>query len=157
MNVKFSDIGLNTDITLINVSKMSSKTCDVFYLFDCFTQAGIDVDMISQPASRGADIPLSFTIHDTALTKAITALGSLKTVYPEIRTEISPGNFKVHFTSTEMVDQPGVAAFVFGEFSKADIDIKMITTSEIDISLLIDHTQYDNALDVLLHSFGKAL
>ncbi len=155
MNINFTDIGLTPDVTLINVIKMSAKTKDVFYLFDCLAKAGIDVDMISQPASPGAHIPLSFTVSDSSLADVITVLGALKKTYPEIRTDVNPSNIKVHFTSESMIDSPGVAAGVIGAFADADVDIKMISTSEIDISLLIDRSQHETALSVLKDRFGK--
>ncbi len=53
MNMVFSDIGLTTDVTLISVGNMSASTKDIYTLFDSLAQAGVDVDMISQPASWG--------------------------------------------------------------------------------------------------------
>lgn len=41
-----------------------------------------------------------------------------------------------------MLGKPGVTAYLLGLFCEADIDVKMISTSEIDISLLIDSAHY---------------
>ena len=82
MNMVFSDIGLTTDVTLISVGNMSASTKDIYTLFDSLAQAGVDVDMISQPASWGSDIPLSFTVDDHALSDVVLGLGALKKRYP---------------------------------------------------------------------------
>ena len=155
MNMVFSDIGLTTDVTLISVGNMSPSTKDIYTLFDSLAQAGVDVDMISQPASWGSDISLSFTVDDHALSDVVLGLGALKKRYPNIRTDINSGNFKLHFTAEEMLGKPGVTAYLLGLFCKADIDVKMISTSEIDISLLIDSAHYSAALQLLETTFDK--
>lgn len=50
---------------------MSASTKDIYTLFDSLAQAGVDVDMISQPASWGSDISLSFTVDDHALSDVV--------------------------------------------------------------------------------------
>mgnify|MGYP000988393433 FL=1 len=54
-----------------------------------------------------------------------------------------------------MLGKPGVTAYLLGLFCKADIDVKMISTSEIDISLLIDSAHYSAALQLLETTFDK--
>lgn len=81
--------------------------------------------------------------------------GAEKAAYPNIRTDINSGNFKLHFTAEEMLGKPGVTAYLLGLFCEADIDVKMISTSEIDISLLIDSAHYSAALQLLETTFDK--
>lgn len=54
-----------------------------------------------------------------------------------------------------MLGKPGVAAHILGLFCEADIDVKMISTSEIDISLLIDSAHFGAALQLLETKFDK--
>ena len=125
MNIVFSDIGMTTDVTLISVGNMSASTKDIYTLFNSLAEAGVDVDMISQPASWGSDISLSFTVDDHALSDVVLVLGALKKRYPNIRTDINSGNFKLHFTAEEMLGKPGVAAHILGLFCEADIAVKI--------------------------------
>lgn len=155
MDLAFTDIGLTSDVTLISVSNMPAETKDVYNLFQNLAKAGVDVDMISQPASWGSSISLSFTADDSSLADSLRVLGALKKDFPNIRTDINSGNFKLHFTTEAMRGKPGVAAYILGLFCDANIDVKMISTSEIDISLLIDSLHYDAALRLLKSKFNK--
>ena len=108
--------------------------------------------MISQTAPQGGAIRLSFTVSDRDMVAVLTLLGALKADHPALTTEILQGNGKITFSDANMVHTPGVAAQVFSLLSQADIQIMLITTSDVDISILInEHTMNDTLKMVAAH------
>lgn len=115
-------------------------------------EKGINVDMISQTAPFGGKTDVSFTVSDENLGQVLEAFGQLRSEYPGIKSDISGGNYKISFFGEEMRYLPGVAAKVFDIISGMKTDVIIITTSEIDISLLIPKADFQ----VLSSAFEKA-
>ena len=151
MAQKITKITYSNDITLITLSSLPSGQA-VARVLTSFAEAGINVDMISQTAPQGGTVRLSFTISDDALGSALTIRGKLN---GEIRIapEILPGNVKIAFYDAEMVNTPGVAAKVFSLLSEADIPVMLVTTSDVDISLLVNVHELNEALHVMSDAF----
>lgn len=67
---------------------------------------------------------------------------------------MSSGNCKISIFGEEMRGTPGVAAKVFSAVSKVKADIRMITTSEVDISLLVVKADADMTVDAIREIFA---
>lgn len=140
------------NVTLITLSALPSDSRVVAEVLTAFAAQGINVDMISQTAPQGGAIRLSFTVSDRDMVAVLTLLGALKADHPALTTEILQGNGKITFSDANMVQTPGVAAQVFSLLSQADIQIMLITTSDVDISILInEHTMSDTLKMVAAH------
>ena len=119
-----------------------------------FAQAGIVVDMICQSAPRGAAVDFSFTASSGDLPlvmKAISAANLDKDA--KASPLISVGYSKLNLFGEEMVTSCGVAARALAALAGANIEIVLITTSDLDISLLIRQQDEDSALEVLHKAF----
>ncbi len=114
--------------------------------------AGVVVDMISQSAPLGGSICFSFTApysyFDAAL-KAIGPEGGVKGPRPMV----SGGYAKLNLFGEEMVDSVGVASRALDTLLKAKMDISLITTSDLDISLLVRQEDADVATEKLKQVF----
>jgi aspartokinase len=123
-------------------------------IFNAIAEQNINIDMISQaPPYRGV-INLSFTLPSDDLVKAISVLNKFKKIVPGLFIEINAENTKLSVYGEQMKNIPGVAAKLFTIFAGNGIDIKLVTTSEVDISYLIDEKDVDKALKAIKDEYN---
>ena len=127
-------ITIDEDISLITIGRMDYKIQNICDLFLECAKNDIDIDMISQSAPIGGNIDVSFSISDEDAPKALKIIAG----YNKKNTYINSGNIKITFKGEKMKGTTGVAGFVVSLFMEAGADIKMITTSEFEISVLTD-------------------
>ncbi|MBC7692913.1 MAG: aspartate kinase [Methylotenera sp.] len=123
-------------------------------IFGSLSKNAIDVDIIVQDVASNGNLSLSFTVSHTDALKAKKVLESLtprdlSTV--EILEE--PGLVKISIVGVGMQNHPGVATKMFSLLSEAGISIKLVTTSEIKISCLIEGTHAKAAVATLHQGF----
>ena len=92
-------------------------------------------------------------VHDIALITFNKAPAKIREDYPSIKPMVSSGNCKISLFGEEMREQYGVAAAAIAAVAKADTEILVITTSEIDISFLFTEANYHDALIALEEEF----
>jgi len=116
-------------------------------IFGSLAQENISVDMIIQSLGRKEGTnDIAFTVnsldaHDTVrVLEAVKAKIGAETIATD--TEIA----KVSIVGAGMIDRPGIAADMFDALAEAGINIKMISTSEIKISCLVDKAQGHDAV-----------
>ena len=139
---------------------------------DVFAKAGIVVDMICQSTPRGSAVDFSFTTSYDNFAAVMKALPAAAKANPplvsggyskinlfgeEMDAKASPlisvGYSKLNLFGEEMVTSCGVAARALAALAGAGIEIVLITTSDLDISLLIRQQDEDTALDALHKAF----
>lgn len=118
---------------------------------DVFARAGIVVDMICQSAPRGASVDFSFTTSYANFAAVMQALPAAVKTNPPL---ISGGYSKINLYGEEMVTSCGVAARALSALAAVSIEIVLITTSDLDISLLIRQQDEDAALAALNTAFA---
>ena len=117
---------------------------------DVFARAGIVVDMICQSAPRGEAVDFSFTTSYANFAAVMKALPEAAKVHPPL---ISGGYSKINLFGEEMVTSCGVASRALSALAGENIEIALITTSDLDISLLIRQQDEDAALAALTKAF----
>jgi aspartate kinase len=150
-------ITLTEDVALITLRNSPSDIQFISLVFGKIVQKGINVDMISQTAPLGGKTNLSFTVADESLGDILETFALLRIEYPDIKTDVSGGNCKISLCGDEMRYMPGVAAKVFEIVAEMNIDIIVITTSEIDISLLIPKSDYQSFSHAFEVAFGMEI
>lgn len=118
---------------------------------DVFARAGIVVDMICQSTPRGEAVDFSFTTSYANFAAVMKALPEAAKVHPPL---ISGGYSKINLFGEEMVTSCGVASRALSALAGENIEIALITTSDLDISLLIRQQDEDAALAALTKAFG---
>jgi aspartokinase len=124
-------------VTIYNLKWDIKILEDIFLSCEKF---GLNVDMISQTAPQGANINLSFTVDDNSLPLLLKLTAKFKSINKAIRTDINSGNTKITFFGENMNVSSGVAAKVFSVFTQANAEIKIVTTSETEISCLTERS-----------------
>jgi aspartokinase len=149
-----TSLSVTDEVTLITIDNIPNNTKTISDIFNAIADEGINIDMISQTIPYRGILNLSFTVSDRDLPRALQVLGTFKKTIPELRTEVNSNNCKLSVYGEAMKELSGVAAKFFTIFSENDIEIKLITTSEVDISCLIDAKDIEKAEAAIKSKFN---
>lgn len=149
-----SGVTLDRDVAKITLLGLPFDTRLVSKIFSAIAEAGVNVDIIvhNLPEPGGKSMHLGFT---TTKAEVDASLAAVKNVWNKgagdytVETDCA----KVSVVGVGMHSHPGVAATTFHALSTAGIDIRMISTSEIKISCVVDSTKADDACKVLHKAF----
>lgn len=147
-----SKITSEQDVMLITFPGTRSSTANLAGYLEKFARNGIVVDMICQTAPRGSVVDFSFTTtydHFTQVMKTFSAGREGEDTAPLI----SSGYSKINLFGEEMVASCGVAARALQALAQQNVEVALITTSDLDISLLIRQESEDDALGALRAAF----
>jgi aspartate kinase len=118
-------------------------------VFGALATANVSVDMIIQSLGSehsGTTNDIAFTINTSDLHDAVRLLEDLREKFGAVAVLQDDDIAKVSIVGAGMIDRPGIAADFFKALSDAKINIKMISTSEIKISCLVDKAAGDDAV-----------
>ena len=150
-----SDFILNyvDGVILVTLDNVPNNSGSLAKIFNAIGASKINVDMICQTLPYKNKINLSFTIDQGDLGKTLTVVGQLKDEITDLITEVSTGNCKFTIFSELLKTESGVAARLFTALSQNNLQIKLITTSDVEISLLFDNDNIDGIMRVLEKEF----
>lgn len=125
-------------------------------LFEAVAAAGVNIDMIVQNVSvhHSGVTDISFTLPHEQGEAARGALNELAAKYGYTKIEYDAGVGKVSLVGAGMRSHPGVSARLFAALHDAGINIEMISTSEIRISVITRSEDTDEAVRVIHEAFG---
>jgi len=146
VNIPITNINYMNNVTLITLINIPTCGQIIPKIFISLSDNNINVDMISQTSPLKGYINLSFTISDDDLFAAIQALKDFKSTVPNLRIEVNSNNTKISLYGEGMKTTPGTAAMTLKILDDNDVDIIMITTSEVDISYLVYATDAEKAI-----------
>lgn len=149
-----SNVTYCRNIALVTLRNVPCESKIIGEILTSIAEHGINVDMISQTAPLGQTISIAFTISIDAMGQLMPVVNSFKPRYPDLNMEMAAGMTKVNFFDNNMVSTPGVAAQVFSMLSEGNIRVTMITTSTVDISILIPEHEEDAALALCRSAYG---
>ncbi len=124
-----------------------------FRIFSALAARKINVDIILQSVGRDNTKDISFTISDSQAEEAMVVMEELKRLLKAHEIVCDTNISKVSVVGAGMESNPGVAATMFEALSDASINIQMIATSEIKISVLIDRADSVKALRAVHDAF----
>ncbi len=123
-------------------------------LFGALAKNNISVDMIIQSLASNGTNSIAFTVAEDDLEDAISKLEAEKEITQSAEISTDKDIAKVSIVGAGMVDRPGIAADMFRSLADKGINIKMISTSEIKISCLVDKDKANDAIKALCKEFG---
>ena len=150
-----SGIAFNRDEAKITVLGVPDKPGIAYQVLGPIADANIDVDMIIQNVGNDGSTDFSFTVHRNEFTKAMDILKTK--VQPHIGARDVVGDSKtakVSVVGVGMRSHVGIASKMFRTLAEEGINIQMISTSEIKISVVIDEKYLELAVRVLHKAFG---
>ena len=150
-----SGIAFNRDEAKVSILGVPDKPGIAYQILGPIADAKIDVDMIIQNAGAVGTTDFTFTVNRNDLNKALTILN--EKVKNHVGAKEVNGNdkiAKVSIVGVGMRSHVGVASQMFRTLSEEGINIDMISTSEIKISVLIDEKYLELAVRALHKAFG---
>lgn len=153
-----SGVTLDRDVAKISLLGLPFDTAIVSKLFGAIAEAGVNVDIIihNLPEPGGKTMHLGFTTSRSESETAIKAAKKYWSAHSQntpLDLSVETNVAKVSVVGVGMRSHAGVAATTFASLSDAGIDIRMISTSEIKISCVIDSVHADRACQVLHRAF----
>ena len=149
-----SGVAVDKSAERISLVGLEDKPGIAFRVFDALAKANVNVDMILQSVGRGDTKDISFTVDGNFGDDALKVLEDNKSRLNYEHVEIEKNVCKVSIVGAGMMSNPGVAAKMFECLYNEHINIKMISTSEIRVTVLIDVKDADRAANAIHDIFG---
>jgi aspartate kinase len=155
-SVVIRGVSLDKNQAKITLAAVPDKPGVAARIFKAIGDSAINVDMIVQTASHGAGVPatdISFTLEKSDLLKAQKVLSTIQKDigFREIIADEKIG--KLSIVGVGMRSHSGVAAKMFEALAQANVNIDMISTSEIKISVVIDVAKGEHAVKIVHEAF----
>lgn len=152
--ILISGVAKDTDIARISVTNIPNEPGFAFKMFSLLSAKNINVDIILQSIGRNNTKDITFTVSKENGQKAVEILEqNYISKYDGAQVLLDDSVAKVSIVGSGMESHPGVASDMFEALADAQINISMISTSEIKISVLIDNDYADKAVRVLHDKF----
>ena len=149
-------VARDNDVARVALVNIKDEPGVAFKIFSMLAKNHVNVDIILQSIGREGKKDISFTVTESNLDAAIALLEANKDVigFEEIKAtnEVS----KVSIVGAGMVNNPGVAAKMFEALADANINIHMISTSEIKVSVLVNQANAEKAVQAIHDKFHIA-
>jgi aspartate kinase len=136
--------------TQVTISKLPLDYTIVHDIFESVARHGLNVDMISVISNSGLNV--SFTIIEDEKHNFQQALSEVLQDLPKLNIQYHSGYSKISIVGIGMKSSSGVAAKYFNALK--DIPVKLVTTSEIKISCLVEEKYKNDAMQALIKMFN---
>ncbi|USK59020.1 aspartate kinase [Peribacillus asahii] len=153
-NLIVRGIAFEDKITRVTVFGLPRTLSTLSTIFTTLAKHHINVDIIIQTMTSEETTNLSFSIKSEALQEALQVLESNKPNLEFERIETEAGLAKVSIVGSGMVSNPGVAAEMFEVMANTGIQVKMVSTSEIKVSTVINEQEMVKAVEALHVAFN---
>jgi aspartate kinase len=150
-----SGVAADKNTARIAVIGLEDQPGVAFKLFNHLAKHNINVDIILQSVGRDGTKDISFTVAEDCVEEAVEILerhseGSLKCHKIDVEKKVA----KVSIVGAGMMSNAGVAAKMFEALYDVGVNIKMISTSEIRVTVLIDEIYVDKAMKAVHDKFS---
>jgi len=135
------------DITLIVFSVVPSDIEFACTVLSTFADYKVSVDMISVGSPAGINSNMAITVSDDMLQESLQAISHLREIYRDLKMTFSSHNCKISVCNEKMKDKPGVASDILSAAYSVHADIRLITASLIDVSMLVTAADADSTFD----------
>ncbi len=139
-------VAKDNNVASISVVGLKDSPGIAFKIFNKVAQAKINVDIILQSIGRNGTKDITFTVPESDAEAAVAAINELSDSLNFQTVTSDTSITKVSIVGAGMESNPGIASKMFEALSDAGINIHMISTSEIKISVLIDEKYADAAV-----------
>ena len=151
---KISGIAYSADEARITVVGLEDKPGVAASIFKSLADNNVNIDMIVQSGSTSNDTTdITFSVGADDADKAIQIIDGLKSDLPYERVDSDTNIAKVSIIGTAMRTQAGIANQMFTSLSEKGVNLQVISTSEIKISVLIDAAYTELAVRTLHDTF----
>ena len=146
-------VAKDTDIARIVVVGVPDEPGMAFKLFSRIAKAHINVDIILQSIGRNDSKDISFTVSQDDMAKAVEVMKENQETIGFSAVEATDQVAKISIVGAGMANNAGVACKMFEALFSANINIHMISTSEIKVSVLVDESDANSAVQAIHDRF----
>nr|WP_245338998.1 aspartate kinase [Paenibacillus shirakamiensis] len=147
--VVVSGIAFDKNVARISILGVSHIPGVLAKVFGSLAKAQIDVDIIVQSGVTDGKADFSFTVALTDRERAIQVIEGIREDLPFSEVNFEDNLVKISIVGAGMVSHPGVAAQMFEVISQQGVNIKMVSTSEIKVSCVIDNNKLQEVVAAL--------
>ncbi len=148
-----SGVAKDDKVARISIVGVPDKPGLAFKIFSKLSSKNVNVDIILQSIGRNGTKDITFTIEKDNLATTMDLLNNYVEIIGAASVVTDDNVAKVSIVGAGMESHPGVAADMFEALFENDINIQMISTSEIKISVLIDKADADRAVSAIHGKF----
>lgn len=150
-----SVVTLDRDVARVSLEGLPQQPFILSRIFNSIANAGINVDIIVQNRPENGTFKLGFTVSCSDLQKTVLSLEILlkESDFQGVQIKTADRLSKVSVVGLGMKSHPGVASRVFEALSQEDINVHMVSTSEIKISCVVDQGVAEKAVRLLHETF----
>ena len=145
----------DTDVARISITQIPNTPGVAFKLFDVLAKHKINVDIILQSVGRASTKDITFTVSKSNAEETVECVKNLFDI-DDSNITCDTSVAKISIVGAGMESHPGTASKMFEALYERDINIDMIATSEIKISVLIDLEDADRAVSAIHKAFFPA-
>lgn len=149
-----SGVALDNDQVKITIFKVPDQPGSAAKIFKILADDRINVDMIIQNKTETKTTDISFTVMKSELTAALKSVEKAAKAVRAAHTDYDQNVAKVSVVGVGMKSHSGVASKMFDALARKKINIEMISTSEIKISVVVHATKGKDAVRVVHNVFG---
>ena len=149
-------VAKDTNIARLALVGLSDKPGTAFRIFSLLARNKINVDIILQSIGRENTKDISFTVNEDEADETIEILKANKSRITFHEVTCKKDVAKVSIVGAGMMSNPGVAATMFEALYNENININMISTSEIRITVLVNEKDGERAMNAVHEAFGLA-
>ena len=148
-----SGVAKDKNIARLALVGLPDKPGTAFRIFSTLARHKINVDIILQSIGRNDTKDISFTVGKQDMERTKKLLEDHVELLGFDHIDVTDDIAKVSIVGAGMINNPGVASLMFEALFNAGINIHMISTSEIKVSVLVDKSDADNAVQVIHDRF----
>ena len=149
-----SGVAADTSVARISVLGVENKPGITFRVFNLLAKNHINVDIIIQSVTEPGKKDISFTVASDDLEHAIEVLNANKERLTIQDITWNEKVAKLSIVGAGMMSNPGVAAKMFESLYNSRVNINMISTSEIRITVLVPEEDIEKAMNAVHDGFG---
>ncbi|KZZ85904.1 MULTISPECIES: aspartate kinase [Bacillaceae] len=152
-NLIVKGIAFEDQVTRVSVCGLPNDLSTLSTIFTTLAENGVNVDIIIQSVTDKENASISFSVKTNDLEETIDVLETHKGKIKFKKIESEKGLSKVSIVGSGMVSNPGVAAGMFSVLAKEGIQVKMVSTSEIKVSTVVEQEDMVRAVEALHEAF----
>lgn len=151
---RIAGIAFNRDEAKVTVLGVPDRPGMAFDILGPVAEADVEVDMIVQNAGEGGATDFTFTVHRSEFAKTVAVMRDTARRLGAREVEGDDKIVKVSLVGVGMRSHAGIAARMFRTLAKENINIQMISTSEIKVSVVVEEKYLELAVRSLHSAFG---
>ncbi|MDT2045259.1 aspartate kinase [Priestia aryabhattai] len=152
-NLVVRGIAFEDNISRVTIEGLNNELQTLSTIFTALAKEHVNVDIIIQNVTSDNRLSISFSIKTEDTDTTLSVLSQLKDIVGHKKVEHESGLAKVSIVGSGMISNPGVAADMFEVLAVEEIEVKMVSTSEIKVSTVVPHKEMVKAVETLHTAF----